>query len=89
MSSDQPIIAPPCSRCQRREATISVYAADLVEADARIADLEADNRTLRELLSVALEQLAASTQVQRHLRDRQAALLVQLRGLPTSMRRAA
>ena len=86
---NEPIIPPPCTRCQRREAAINAYAEDIVEADARIADLEADNRTLRELLSVALERLAAATSAQSYLRSRVAALLTELRELRCTLTRRA
>jgi hypothetical protein len=83
---NESILPNPCPRCQRRDHILVAYASDVVALDAlvadleyRVADLEADNGTLRELLSAALERLAASTQAQRVLRERVAALLLQLR----------
>ena len=45
----------------RREAALSAYAEYIVQADARIAELEADNRALRETLCRALDLLHTMT----------------------------
>jgi hypothetical protein len=86
---DQTILTDLCPRCQRSETLIQVYAADVVELDARVADLESERDAYRDALRAALDQLAASTTAQRFLRDRVAALLLELRALRPSSRWAA
>jgi hypothetical protein len=82
---------PPCSRCRRREAVIAQYAIDVVGLDERAQDLEAERDAYREALCSALDRLAAVTTALRHLRDRVAGLLLELRALRGrfSSRRAA
>jgi hypothetical protein len=57
------------------------YVDDLVRMEMRVSDLQEENAGLRELLSVALEQLSAMTGAQRNQRDRVAHLLQELREL--------
>jgi hypothetical protein len=66
---------------QGRDAVLESYAADIIALDARVADLEAQRDSYRELARAALDQLAASTAAQKHLRDRVAALLLEMRTL--------
>lgn len=60
------------------------YVDDLVRMEMRIDDLREENAGLREMLSVALEQLAGMTATQRSQRDRVAHLLHELRQLRRS-----
>lgn len=82
----------PCGRCARREAIVTAYAADLVARDIQIEHLQAERNTYRALLQAALDRLAALTTSTRYLRDRLAAVLVEIRSYrqqPPSSRRAA
>ena len=47
-----------CARCQRREQILNVYAEDVARADVRIADLEAERDTYRELCALLIERAA-------------------------------
>src|SRR4051812_28014785 len=51
-----------------RDLAIEVLADEEAHLRARVADLEADNRTIRELLSAALERLHALTEQNARLR---------------------
>ena len=47
-----------CARCQRREQILNAYAEDVARADVRIADLEAERDTYRELCALLIERAA-------------------------------
>jgi hypothetical protein len=46
---DQTILTDSCPRCQHSETLIQVYAADVVELDARVADLESERDAYRDV----------------------------------------
>lgn len=60
---------------------LNAWAEIMAELEAENRDLQAENNSLRELLSVSLERLAALTGAHQHQRRRIADLLHELRGL--------
>jgi hypothetical protein len=72
-----------------RELTIECFATENLELRARVADLESDNRVLRELAIVATEQLHRAHVREQHLTRRVRDLAAAARAVRAAERLAA
>jgi len=71
--------APPDARPSLARVRLELLGLSPDDMPDRIMDLETDLESVREVLSVTLEQLAADRRHIRHLTGRIAGLLVELR----------